>query len=89
MESHCRCNMYKIPRPYCHVPDYKIIFGGAGYRQQMVWKCLMVNSRSMIGQGRLRSYFDPTIPVSTFISAAGAEMYPGDGNKPPGAVGGR
>lgn len=50
---------------------------------------MMVNSRSMIGQGRLRSYFDPTTPVSTFISAAGAEMYPGISNEPPGAVGGR
>jgi hypothetical protein len=49
----------------------------------------MMNSRSMIGHGRLRSYFDPTTPVSTVISVADAEMYPGMSNEPPGAVGGR
>lgn len=37
----------------------------------------MANSRSVIGHGRLRSYFEPREPVSIVMSAADAEKYPG------------
>ena len=48
------------------------------------------NLRSVIGQGTLRSYFEPMEAVSIVMSAADAEKYPGHvSNEPPGAVGAR
>ena len=68
---------------------YKINFGGAAANQHTVREQLQSDSRSRIGQGKLRSYLDPACSVSPAVSAAGADMYPRCSNEPPGAVGGR